>query len=71
MMKRDRLERFILENREQFDLAEPGAGIWSNIDRALPGQAQTIVHFIQKRSRVIICGRKLTKPWNKKNIAKP
>ena len=46
-MKRDRLERFILENREQFDLAEPGAGIWSNIDRALPGQAQTIVHFIQ------------------------
>lgn len=48
-MKRDRLERFILENRGQFDLAEPGAGIWSNIDRVLQakGQAQTIAQFIQ------------------------
>lgn len=31
-MKRDRLEHFIAENRDQFDLYEPGERIWDGIE---------------------------------------
>jgi hypothetical protein len=32
-MKKDRLEQFIAENRDQFDLYEPGDGIWNRIEK--------------------------------------
>lgn len=46
-MNRDRLEQFILKNREKFDVAEPHPGIWSAIDQVLskPVQPQTLEHF--------------------------
>jgi hypothetical protein len=30
---KDKLEKFILENREKFDLHEPGEGIWEKIEK--------------------------------------
>jgi len=42
-MKRDRLEQFIAENRDQFDLYDPGDKVWNDISsrvhkrRRLPG----------------------------------
>lgn len=32
-MKKDKLEQYIAENRDQFDLYEPGDGIWNSIER--------------------------------------
>jgi hypothetical protein len=32
-MKRDRLEQFITENRDQFDLYDPGERVWNGIER--------------------------------------
>jgi hypothetical protein len=48
MMNRNSLERFILENREQFDSVQPREGIWSAIDQALDSAAkpQTLEHFL-------------------------
>jgi hypothetical protein len=34
-MKRDRLEQFIAENRDQFDLYDPGEKVWSDISNSI------------------------------------
>ena len=34
-MKRDRLEQFIAENRDQFDLYDPGDKVWRNISNKI------------------------------------
>lgn len=34
-MERDRLEQFIAENRDQFDLSEPGEGTWNRIEKRI------------------------------------
>ncbi|MFT4032343.1 MAG: hypothetical protein QM669_07975 [Siphonobacter sp.] len=35
-MKKDNLERFIRDNREEFDAFEPPMGLWGDIERRLP-----------------------------------
>lgn len=35
-MKEDKLEKFIIENRDEFDLHEPGAELWDRIQRPAP-----------------------------------
>ncbi|SDL83967.1 hypothetical protein [Siphonobacter aquaeclarae] len=35
-MKKDRIERFIRDNREEFDAFEPPLGMWAEIERRLP-----------------------------------
>jgi len=35
-MKQDKLEKFIRENREQFDIYEPGAELWDGINKPAP-----------------------------------
>ncbi len=35
-MKKDRIERFIRDNREEFDSFEPPLGLWAEIERRLP-----------------------------------
>jgi hypothetical protein len=35
-MKQDKLEKFIIENREQFDIYEPGSELWDRINKPVP-----------------------------------
>jgi hypothetical protein len=67
MMNRNSLERFILENREQFNLAEPRAGIWSNIDRALdaPVKPQTLEQFFATNRSAFDLAEPSTSLWTK------
>jgi len=38
----DKLEHFILTNKERFDTAEPPAGLWDNIEKELPREEKKI-----------------------------
>ncbi|MDB5032543.1 hypothetical protein [Mucilaginibacter sp.] len=40
-----RLEDFIINNREEFDDLEPGANLWSKIDKKIPAQKLTAKTF--------------------------
>lgn len=35
-MKQDKLEKFIIENREEFDVHEPGTELWGRINKPAP-----------------------------------
>lgn len=39
MMKKDKLERYIKEHREEFDSDEPSTDLWDDISTALDGQS--------------------------------
>lgn len=41
-MKHDKLERFILEHREEFDTAHPPLHLWAGIERQLPVAAHQV-----------------------------
>jgi len=44
-MKKDSLERFIQDNRKQFDTAEPDIAIWSKIAKELPKEETKVINF--------------------------
>ncbi|PQA58305.1 hypothetical protein [Siphonobacter curvatus] len=53
-MKKDRIERFIRDNREEFDAFEPPLGLWADIERRLP--EAIIPDAEEKETKVIPLG---------------
>jgi hypothetical protein len=54
-MKRDRLEQFIAENRDQFDISDPGDRVWNGINgRIRKGRRLPAFKTIIKWAAVII-----------------
>jgi len=67
MMNRDRLERFILENREQFDSAQPRESMWSGIDKMLDAarKPQPLEQFLAMNRQAFDLAEPSNSLWTK------
>ncbi len=51
---KDRLEKFILENREEFDMHEPGQGIWEKIEKNIKPKKTVNWRMVIGRAAAVI-----------------
>ncbi|PKK36561.1 hypothetical protein BWI96_11965 [Siphonobacter sp. SORGH_AS_0500] len=59
-MKKDRIERFIRDNREDFDSFEPPLGLWAEIERRLP----EVIIPAEEETKIIPLGKQKS-IWSK------